>query len=525
MIEILGESALRSLVLASGVWLALRLLRIRNLQAETTAWIVVLAAALAMPLLMQAKLFDLPAVPHLVPQGLRLIGPTMPTPTVPPVPPQVPAPPGAGNGWPVLALGYGAVTAVLLVRLLVGLAASWRIVRRAQRIDVSWARGLDVRVSGEVTAPMTVGCVVLLPATVTGWPAAKRRAVIRHERCHVEHHDFAVQCLNNLHAALFWFSPLSGWLQRRLAFLAELTSDEAAVAAVGDRIDYAEILLDIAVDVRRGLPAGVAMARPAMLRQRVERILSGVRPAIRLAPRSRVLLALCLVPVVLIAAGAGWYDRASALPSIPAAPTTRGLPARSGARPATVDGPDFVILRGGHMTVSIHNGGSRLLDARDKVGGDAILFLHRGEVYAIADLAQINDALAAYGRQSEISRRRDELGERQAALAVRLAELGRRHGELGSRRAEISARRKERSGDAEGDVETAIELAHESAELSREEGELGGEEGRLAGEQAGLAAEQQVLSEEESRVAYAGDLKVRALIERALRDGAAMPLP
>jgi len=45
---------------------------------------------------------------------------------------------------------------------------------------------------------------------------------------------------------VFWFSPLSWWLHGRLTALSELASDDAAVAALGDRPSYAAILRDIA---------------------------------------------------------------------------------------------------------------------------------------------------------------------------------------------------------------------------------------------------------------------------------------
>jgi hypothetical protein len=52
MVDLLLESALRSLALGGAVWLGLALLRVRNPRAQMTAWTIVLAAALAMPALM-----------------------------------------------------------------------------------------------------------------------------------------------------------------------------------------------------------------------------------------------------------------------------------------------------------------------------------------------------------------------------------------------------------------------------------------------------------------------------------------
>src|SRR5262245_10096368 len=63
MVELLFESALRSLALGGIVWLGLALLRVRNPHAHMTAWTVVLIGSLAMPLLMHRLTLTIPALP------------------------------------------------------------------------------------------------------------------------------------------------------------------------------------------------------------------------------------------------------------------------------------------------------------------------------------------------------------------------------------------------------------------------------------------------------------------------------
>ena len=53
-----------------------------------------------------------------------------------------------------------------------------------------------------------------------------------------------MQLLSAIHRALLWYSPLSWFLHRRIVRVAEEASDDAAVAASGDRALYAEVLLD-----------------------------------------------------------------------------------------------------------------------------------------------------------------------------------------------------------------------------------------------------------------------------------------
>ena len=52
ILAILADSALRSLVLGSVVWIGLNLLRVRNPHVHMTSWVMVLLASLSMPLLM-----------------------------------------------------------------------------------------------------------------------------------------------------------------------------------------------------------------------------------------------------------------------------------------------------------------------------------------------------------------------------------------------------------------------------------------------------------------------------------------
>src|SRR5262245_5716713 len=61
MLDLLLESALRSLALGVAVWLSLALLRVRNPHAHMTAWPVVLVASLAMPVLMHRLTVTIPA--------------------------------------------------------------------------------------------------------------------------------------------------------------------------------------------------------------------------------------------------------------------------------------------------------------------------------------------------------------------------------------------------------------------------------------------------------------------------------
>jgi hypothetical protein len=316
-----------------------------------TAWTVVLIASLLMPVLMRSLPVPLPSTPSrlthvswaappvradaaaarheatassplpdaaLWPEPTPAAAPPMAEILPPPEPTQTPPPapalrvnevaPTAGPGrwpaidWPRLAANvHLAGAGVLGLRLLIGLVLTARLVRSARPIADRWAAGLDVRTSKAVSVPVTFGSTILLPVAHVEWSPAKRRAVLLHEASHVGRGDFYVLSLAALHRAIFWFNPFSWWLVARLSELAEIISDDAAIAVLDDRPRYAEILLEVARSAK-GVAAGLAMARPATVRQRVERLLVATQVAAHLDSRQRLLIAAALIPLIAMSA-------------------------------------------------------------------------------------------------------------------------------------------------------------------------------------------------------------------------------
>src|SRR5262249_44228653 len=145
--------------------------------------------------------------------------------------------------WSVASVLYASIALTLLLRYSYSLFQMWRVRRNARVLHEVWTVGLDVRVTTQISCPATFGSTILLPPGFKEWSARKLRAVIAHEHSHVLHKDCYVLWLARLYTCLFWVSPLAWWMQRRLATLAEIISDEAAVMALEDRPRYAEILL------------------------------------------------------------------------------------------------------------------------------------------------------------------------------------------------------------------------------------------------------------------------------------------
>ena len=323
MLEFLLEAALRSFAFGCTVWLTLKLLRVQNPQIRMTAWTATLIACLATPALTHWHPASIPAPVAggwpAWPFGIMDENPPAGKETSPPAAkaarsPQDAAelaalPEAAGTqersflkpvSIAALAIaGYIGGAGLMLARLLIGLALTWRLRRKARPVVDDWASGADVRLSGDIGSPVTFGSAILLPVQCLDWSPAKRLAVLAHERSHIAQGDFHVLTLATIHRAIFWFSPFSWWLLGELAKTAELVSDDAAIEAMGDRPSYAQILLDFA-KCGRHIPAAIGMARTRTVYQRVERVLAPAAAYRRLGRTARLAIAASFVPLAAV---------------------------------------------------------------------------------------------------------------------------------------------------------------------------------------------------------------------------------
>ena len=287
--HLLLEAAVRSLLMGAMILAALRLLRIDQVRARRTAWLLALFGALAMPVLVGAQIGPrlLPEIAAAKPQStLYLDGPYIDT-AAQDAPRNAPrindgrnesaaGAEGAQSSNIVLTLaviGYCAVAAMLSLRLCAGVGFALRLRDQTERVVFPFDPELDVRTSSRIATPVTIGSSVLLPRGYVAWDEATLRIVLSHERAHVRQADFYVHALAGLHCALFWFNPFSWWLQRQLSELGEALSDCAAVEQAESRASYAETLLAFATRARWPR-TGVAMASSSNLTPRIERLLS-----------------------------------------------------------------------------------------------------------------------------------------------------------------------------------------------------------------------------------------------------------
>lgn len=211
---------------------------------------------------------------------------------------ELPAVGGASDAAPVssvswLALAWAAGFAFFALGLVADFMALGRWRRRAIdaddpefgrildncRAQLGLRRGVSVRIHPECSSPSIAGLwrpVVYLPAASRLWRRETLRMVLLHELGHVARRDLWTSLAARFACLLHWFNPLVWWLRRRLIAQCEFACDARVISAGADPAHYASALCDVAESgpgSRAPVPhAALAMAGPASLRQRVERV-------------------------------------------------------------------------------------------------------------------------------------------------------------------------------------------------------------------------------------------------------------
>ena len=230
----------------------------------------------------------------------------------------------AGDPWRLAVFAWLSIAALILLRILVGMAWMWRLARRAQPLSgPQWllplgrvTERLDLRTAVRVVrsdaAAMPVTCGVLRPAVVLpeesdAWTEERREAVLLHELAHVHRGDLATHLVAWLACALYWFHPLAWIAARRLRHESERACDDLVLGAGTRASEYASHLLDIVRSAgRSNAPAAaVPMAQRSSFEGRLLAILEpGVARHAMTARRKAALaagLALVVLPLAAMA--------------------------------------------------------------------------------------------------------------------------------------------------------------------------------------------------------------------------------
>ena len=112
-------------------------------------------------------------------------------------------------------------------------------------------RSVRVLVSEAVRMPAVAGTLfpaVLLPLGIVSppLPPDQLRMIVAHELAHIRRYDHLVTVMQSVIEALFFFNPATWWISRQIRLEREACCDAEAVAATGQRLAYAEVLVSVA---------------------------------------------------------------------------------------------------------------------------------------------------------------------------------------------------------------------------------------------------------------------------------------
>ncbi len=310
MLAHLADVSIRSILLAAVAALTLLMVRGRRTAAlQHAVWVAVLCGMLALFALGQT----LPRLPlHVLrsataPAALPAMAPLLLTDshsaTLGPIAIQ-----HRTIGAKEIALyAYGAIAFAFLAQFVTGMFLVRRLAASGRTICGAGMNGIYE--SDRISIPVTINWLrprILLPLEWRDWDGDKLDAVLAHENAHVRRRDALFAALAGLNRSLFWFHPLAWMLERKLALLAEQACDETCIAELGDREQYARLLLDMAAVVDRSQGRlrrhALTMAAGSHIRQRIDAILTEGRTFSRgLSGKARAAIVLCGIPLVLSA--------------------------------------------------------------------------------------------------------------------------------------------------------------------------------------------------------------------------------
>ena len=605
VVSFMLDWAVRAAVLALAAGLVVQVLRVRDVRTRLALWSAVLCGSLVLPAMG-------PLMPPLLPAAKTVAAPAaVATREVAPVAvtlaparvfvvrhvgrPVVTAkaraiPVARPSVLPQVAVGvWMAGVLLLLARLSVGLTLARRVIRRAAPIEdqTRHMRGLRVLESGQIGVPMTAGVfrpVVLLPRDWREWESERLRAVLAHERSHVERRDGLMRVVAQLHRAVLWFSPVSWWMQNHLRDLAECASDESAMAETPDRSAYAALVLDFfRIGKKRLAPEGLAMAHGGSASRRIHRILAGGPLGGRVRRMTLVAVITLTAGSVALLAALQQAPPAPAAPHVPAAPMVSGaappppapaaprllMPLGALAIPATppvppspgaldpVDPPDapeapetpppphagddgdgWIMFHGDKQTVDGNTG--RMAEAfriHDRIKQDMIWMRRDGKAWTIDDQELVRKAADLYRQVEDLSGREEVFNQQQEALNREMQRMAGTMDQVRVRMPELQEDLKKleaKLGEKESTVEELSKLQEKLAEMQNrlaeaessadgKQEEINRKIDELSQRQDEIGRLQESMGNDIEKAAAVADKAFERMMKDAIRSGLAKP--
>ncbi len=265
-------------LLATLVWLVIRLIPQRNSGTRFAIWFSTLLAIALLPFL---------SVLSRIPKSSGSVSPSSSGIVLAPI------------------VGYSIFYAWLLIatlglaRVALGLWQVYRLRKSCARLDPSslsleaqraierfHSSSLSLCVSSRVDVPTAIGFsqpAIVIPAwLIEDASPAELEHVLLHELAHLRRHDDWTNLAQKIIKAILFFHPFVWWIERRLSLDREIACDDAVLAQTASPAAYAECLTRIAEKsfIRRQIAlAQAAVSRVRQLSFRLEQILRPDRPA------------------------------------------------------------------------------------------------------------------------------------------------------------------------------------------------------------------------------------------------------
>ena len=211
-------------------------------------------------------------------------------------------------------------------------------------------RHVSVRQLGDIRSPMTWGIIrpkLLLPAEAVSWSRERKLNAVMHELVHVRRRDALHDVLSVFVLAVHWFNPLAWALRQQLKVQREASCDEEVLDLGADPQEYAQMLIDVAKEMklRRSAPRfAMTIARPSQLEGRILSILNHPGRTRKQGIWIRRSVASFCAVLVLVATAAAPSEQGDASWDSPSStqPLSQALPdAASPALPAGADQEQF----------------------------------------------------------------------------------------------------------------------------------------------------------------------------------------
>ncbi len=178
---------------------------------------------------------------------------------------------------------------------------------------------------------------------------------------------------------------------------------------------------------------------------------------------------------------------------------------------------------------------------KQQIPGDFIWFQRDERSYIIRDQATVDHAKAFWAPQEELGKKQEELGKQQEALGKQQEELGKKMEQvkvnvpdmtaaLDALKAKLQKLGATATMDQIGELQSEIgELQSKMGEIQSRAGEqqskLGEEQGKLGEQQGKLGEQQGELGRQQEKLAREAALKMKSLLDEAIKNGKAQPEP